>query len=94
MVSVRWTGAAGLEISHEGAAYLMDPDVARPGKTAVFFKRLLQQLACHAPRARVKWPTLNQVMHSKKCFQPRWRRISWRVAGISSGLSSMVTVDW
>ena len=41
MVSVRWTGAAGLEFAHDGVVYLMDPYVSRPGKTAVFFKRLM-----------------------------------------------------
>lgn len=40
MVSVRWTGAAGLEFSHAGKVYLMDPYVSRSGKIAIFLGRL------------------------------------------------------
>jgi len=49
MVRVRWTGAAGLELAHEGAVYLMDPYVSRPGKTDVFFKRLASRREAVAP---------------------------------------------
>jgi len=39
MVSVRWTGAAGLEFTHGDSTILIDPYVSRPGKIEVFFKR-------------------------------------------------------
>ena len=37
MVSIRWTGAAGLEFLHAGKVYLMDPYISRAGKTTIFF---------------------------------------------------------
>lgn len=39
MVSVRWTGAAGLEFTHEGRIWLIDPYVSRIGKIPLFFGR-------------------------------------------------------
>jgi L-ascorbate metabolism protein UlaG (beta-lactamase superfamily) len=39
MVSVRWTGAAGLEFTHEGKTWLIDPYLSRVGKASVFFGR-------------------------------------------------------
>ena len=40
MVSVRWTGAAGLEFTHNGQTILIDPYPSRPGKLKLFFGRL------------------------------------------------------
>jgi len=40
MISVRWTGAAGLEFTHNGQTILIDPYHSRPGKLKVFFGRL------------------------------------------------------
>jgi L-ascorbate metabolism protein UlaG (beta-lactamase superfamily) len=40
MVNVRWTGAAGLEFTHEGLTILIDPYHSRLGKLDVFFKTL------------------------------------------------------
>ncbi|MCK4964336.1 MAG: MBL fold metallo-hydrolase [Dehalococcoidia bacterium] len=40
MVSVRWTGAAGLEFTHNGQTILIDPYHSRLGKLKVFFGRL------------------------------------------------------
>ncbi len=40
MVNVRWTGAAGLEFTHEGLVTLIDPYHSRLGKFDVFFRRL------------------------------------------------------
>jgi L-ascorbate metabolism protein UlaG (beta-lactamase superfamily) len=37
MVSVTWTGAAGLEFFHEGKTWLIDPYHSRIGKFATFF---------------------------------------------------------
>lgn len=37
MVSVRWTGAAGLEFTHEGKTWLIDPYLSRVGKMTLFF---------------------------------------------------------
>jgi L-ascorbate metabolism protein UlaG (beta-lactamase superfamily) len=42
-VRVRWTGAAGIELVHQGRALLLDPYLSRPGKWECFFGR---------PRAR------------------------------------------
>jgi L-ascorbate metabolism protein UlaG (beta-lactamase superfamily) len=39
MVSVRWTGAAGLEFTYEGKTWLIDPYLSRIGKATVFFGR-------------------------------------------------------
>lgn len=39
MVSVRWTGAAGLEFTHEGKSWLIDPYLSRAGKASIFFGR-------------------------------------------------------
>ena len=39
MVSVRWTGAAGLEFTHEGKSWLIDPYLSRIGKASIFFGR-------------------------------------------------------
>lgn len=39
MVSVRWTGAAGLEITYEGKTWLIDPYLSRVGKATLFFGR-------------------------------------------------------
>lgn len=39
MVSVRWTGAAGLEFTHEEKSWLIDPYLSRAGKTSIFFGR-------------------------------------------------------
>lgn len=39
MVSVRWTGAAGLEFTHEGKSWLIDPYLSRVGKRTAFFGR-------------------------------------------------------
>lgn len=41
MIKVRWTGAAGLEFSHNGVVYLMDPYLSRAGKIELLFKRLV-----------------------------------------------------
>jgi len=38
-VSVRWTGAAGLEFTHGGKTWLIDPYISRAGKAACFFGR-------------------------------------------------------
>jgi L-ascorbate metabolism protein UlaG (beta-lactamase superfamily) len=38
-VSVRWTGAAGLEFTREGKTWLIDPYLSRVGKAAAFFGR-------------------------------------------------------
>ena len=40
MVQVRWTGAAGLEITHEGKTWLVDPYYSRWGKWKIFFGRV------------------------------------------------------
>ena len=40
MVDVRWTGAAGLEFTHNGQTILIDPYPSRPRKLKVFFGRL------------------------------------------------------
>ena len=40
MVKVRWTGAAGLEFTHNGLVILIDPYHSRPGKFQVFFRHL------------------------------------------------------
>jgi L-ascorbate metabolism protein UlaG (beta-lactamase superfamily) len=40
MVNVRWTGAAGLEFTHEGLTILIDPYHSRLGKFDVFFRHL------------------------------------------------------
>jgi L-ascorbate metabolism protein UlaG (beta-lactamase superfamily) len=40
MVTVRWTGAAGLEFSHEARTVLLDPYLSRKGKIDLFFRRL------------------------------------------------------
>ncbi len=40
MVTVRWTGAAGLEFTHEGRTVLIDPYFSRKGKIDLFFRRL------------------------------------------------------
>ena len=39
MVSVRWTGAAGLEFTYEKKTWLIDPYLSRVGKASVFFGR-------------------------------------------------------
>lgn len=39
MVSVRWTGAAGLEFTYEGKTWLIDPYLSRVGKATVLFGR-------------------------------------------------------
>ena len=39
MVSVRWIGAAGLEFTHEGKTWLIDPYLSRIGKASIFFGR-------------------------------------------------------
>jgi L-ascorbate metabolism protein UlaG (beta-lactamase superfamily) len=39
MVSIRWTGAAGLEFTHEGKSWLIDPYLSRAGKGSIFFGR-------------------------------------------------------
>jgi L-ascorbate metabolism protein UlaG (beta-lactamase superfamily) len=39
VVSVRWTGAAGLEFTHNGKTWLIDPYLSRVGKATVFFGR-------------------------------------------------------
>jgi L-ascorbate metabolism protein UlaG (beta-lactamase superfamily) len=39
MVSVRWTGAAGLEFTYEGKTWLIDPYLSRISKMALFFGR-------------------------------------------------------
>lgn len=39
MVSVRWTGAAGLEFTDEGKTWLIDPYISRVGKATAFFGR-------------------------------------------------------
>jgi glyoxylase-like metal-dependent hydrolase (beta-lactamase superfamily II) len=38
-ISVRWTGAAGLEFTYEGKTWLIDPYLSRVGKTTMFFGR-------------------------------------------------------
>ncbi len=40
MVTVRWTGAAGLEFTHEDRTVLMDPYLSRKGKIDLFFRGL------------------------------------------------------
>lgn len=40
-VNVRWLGTAGIEISHEGKAILIDPYLSRPGKADILFKPLV-----------------------------------------------------
>jgi len=40
MVTVRWTGAAGLEFTHEGRTVLVDPYFSRKRKIDLFFRRL------------------------------------------------------
>lgn len=40
MVQVRWTGAAGLEFTHEGNTWLIDPYFSRWGKLKVFLGRI------------------------------------------------------
>jgi L-ascorbate metabolism protein UlaG (beta-lactamase superfamily) len=39
MVSIRWTGAAGLEFTYEGNTWLIDPYLSRVGKVTMFFGR-------------------------------------------------------
>ena len=39
MVSIRWTGAAGLEFTYEGKTWLVDPYLSRVGKMSLFFGR-------------------------------------------------------
>jgi len=38
-ISVRWTGAAGLEFTYRGKTWLVDPYLSRVGKGAAFFGR-------------------------------------------------------
>lgn len=45
MVNVRWTGAAGLELTHEGLVTLIDPYHSRLGKFDVFFRRLRPRIS-------------------------------------------------
>ncbi len=40
MVDVRWTGAAGLEFTHNNRTILIDPYISRPGKLKVYFGHL------------------------------------------------------
>ncbi len=40
MVDVRWTGAAGLEFTHNNCTILIDPYISRPGKLKVYFGHL------------------------------------------------------
>jgi L-ascorbate metabolism protein UlaG (beta-lactamase superfamily) len=40
MVTVRWTGAAGIEFTHGDQVILIDPYLSRPGKIEVFFNRV------------------------------------------------------
>jgi L-ascorbate metabolism protein UlaG (beta-lactamase superfamily) len=40
MVTVRWLGAAGLELTADGQTVLIDPYLSRPGKREIFFSRL------------------------------------------------------
>ncbi|MBZ0273922.1 MBL fold metallo-hydrolase [bacterium] len=40
MVRVKWTGAAGLQITHEGRTWLIDPYHTRSGKGSVLFGKL------------------------------------------------------
>ena len=44
MVSIRWTGAAGLEFTHNGQTILVDPYHSRVGKFDVLFKRLMPNI--------------------------------------------------
>jgi L-ascorbate metabolism protein UlaG (beta-lactamase superfamily) len=41
MVTVRWTGAAGLEFVYNEAVFLMDPYLSRLAKTEIFFTPLI-----------------------------------------------------
>ncbi|MCP4114168.1 MAG: MBL fold metallo-hydrolase [Desulfobacteraceae bacterium] len=41
MVKIRWTGAAGLDISLDGRTFLVDPYVTRPGRYSILFKALV-----------------------------------------------------
>jgi L-ascorbate metabolism protein UlaG (beta-lactamase superfamily) len=41
MVKIRWTGAAGLELSLDGRTFLVDPYVTRPNKFSILFKALV-----------------------------------------------------
>lgn len=45
MVDVRWTGAAGLEFTHNGQTILIDPYHSRLGKLKVFFGRLTPDIS-------------------------------------------------
>jgi L-ascorbate metabolism protein UlaG (beta-lactamase superfamily) len=40
-VNIHWLGTAGIELSHSGQVILIDPYLSRPGKSDIFFKRLL-----------------------------------------------------
>ena len=40
MVTIRWTGAAGIEITEDATTLLIDPFHSRPGKLCLFFGRL------------------------------------------------------
>ena len=40
MIHVKWTGAAGLELTYKGQSLLIDPYYTRSGKWDVFFKRV------------------------------------------------------
>jgi L-ascorbate metabolism protein UlaG (beta-lactamase superfamily) len=42
-VNIRWLGTAGIELSHSGQVILIDPYLSRPGKSDIFFKRLLSR---------------------------------------------------
>lgn len=62
MVSVRWTGAAGLEFAHDGAVYLMDPYVSRLGKADIFLKRLAPRRDAIMRFLKARPGELNAVM--------------------------------
>jgi L-ascorbate metabolism protein UlaG (beta-lactamase superfamily) len=40
MVTIRWTGAAGLEFTHEGRTILLDPYLSRKGRIDLLFRPL------------------------------------------------------
>jgi L-ascorbate metabolism protein UlaG (beta-lactamase superfamily) len=44
MVEVRWTGAAGLDLTHEGQTILVDPYLSRPGKLQLLLRRVLPRV--------------------------------------------------
>lgn len=52
MVSVRWTGAAGLEFTHDGRTWLIDPYYTRSGMGDVLFGRLTADVATIRRRLR------------------------------------------